>query len=64
MPEGLMIINKGQCIVCAEKLAMRSNKDSDYKRIQDKNPNIKTNPTGSDQIVYDKNAMKKKNMKM
>ena len=47
LPEGLMIVNSGQCLVCAEKLAMRSKKASQYKRIQVKKRNVVTNPTGS-----------------
>ena len=54
LPEGMVIVTEGQCIVCAEKLAMRSNKPTEYGRIKKSNPNVKTNPTGSSQIVYDK----------
>ncbi len=63
LPEGLFIITEGSCIVCAEKLGMRSNKSSEYARIQQKNPNVKTNPTGSSHMIRNKNDLKNKNLK-
>lgn len=45
--EGLIIVKQGQCVVCAEKLAMRTTQPSAYSRILPKKCNIKTNPTGS-----------------
>ena len=32
MPEGLIIISKGSCIVCDEKLAMRTGNQSIYSK--------------------------------
>lgn len=58
-PEGLIIINKGQCIVCAEKLSMRQVSDSNYQRLQKKWPNVKTNPTGSSQMDLSDKTKKK-----
>lgn len=55
LPDGLIIVTEGQCIVCAEKLGMRSNKESEYNKLHPKPPNVKTNPTGSSHIVLDKN---------
>lgn len=47
VPEGLIIISKGSCIVCAEKLAMRSKKTSKFSKANREVANFKTNPTGS-----------------
>jgi hypothetical protein len=63
MPDGLIIVTEGQCIVCAEKLALRSTKPTEYGRIKPLNPNVKTNPTGSSGITYDPEELKKKNLK-
>eukprot|EP00347_Sterkiella_histriomuscorum_P011112 403373711 len=63
LPEGLIIVKEGECLVCAEKLAMRSNQASDYTRLHPKNQNIKTNPTGSSHMIYDKSALKSGNSK-
>jgi len=63
LPDGLFIVTEGQCLVCAEKLGLRSTKPSEYGRFHPKNPNVKTNPTGSSNIVYDKNDLKGKSMK-
>jgi len=52
-PEGLMIISQGHAIVCAEKLAMRSNEQTVYSRIKNKPANVKTNPCSSSQMVLD-----------
>lgn len=42
---------------------MRTTKPSEYARLQPKNPNVQTNPTNSEAIVYDKNTIKEKNQK-
>ena len=63
LPEGLIIVKEGSCIVCAEKLALRTNKPSEYSRINPLAPNVKTNPTGSSSISKNKEESKSKSMK-
>ncbi|CDW86496.1 cyclic nucleotide-binding domain containing protein [Stylonychia lemnae] len=63
LPDGLIIVTEGQCIVCAEKLAMRANQPSEYSRLRPMNPNVKTNPTNSSQMILDKEQLKSKNLK-
>ena len=63
LPEGLIIVKEGACIVCAEKLALRTTKPSEYSRINPQAPNVKTNPTGSSAMLKNKEDQKTKNGK-
>ena len=42
---------------------MRSQKTSEYAKLQQQNPNIKTNPTGSSEMIYGKDQIKRKKTK-